>query len=506
MALTHKATAILVGIFGLLWVPPSAGAGPAITLQSHVTNTLSLEVGQTRLMRLSEEIVRVSVANPEVADVQVVTPMQVLVTAKGIGYTHLILWSKRDEPLVIAVSAVRNLEGLRQQIKELFPGEDIQVSSSGELVVLSGKVKDLRLPSRLAEVAKMHATQLANLVEVTGDQQVQLEVHFVEMSRTGMREMGVNAHFRDTKGGNIRNIAEMFSPGTVTGTHLATPSQYIPGTGIPPGTPPLLPFPEFGNAFNLIFSTASANFSTILSIMSQNGMAKVLAEPTLVALSGQDAAFQAGGELPIVTASQLGSMSVDYKKFGILLKFHPTVLGDRTINLKVYAEVSEPDPTLGVTLTGFNIPGIKTRNSDTTVRLKDGQSFAVAGLLSDNMRSVVKKIPGLGDIPILGALFRSTSYQREETELLVVVKAHLVQPLMPDETPVLLGEDEINDPDDFSLFLLGTIDAGKKKKVNKAANERPAAQEKALDSAVPPAEEKPDAKGGPAGPLGFISR
>lgn len=498
----RNAALVIVALVGLLWIP-SSSAGPSITLQSHVTNQLSLEIGQTRLMRISEEIVRVSVANPDVADVQVVTPLQVLVTAKGIGYTHLILWSKRDEPLVIAVSAVRNLEGLRQQIKELFPGENIQVSSSGELVVLSGKVKDLRLPSRLAEVAKMHATQLANLVEVTGDQQVQLEVHFVEMSRTGMREMGVNAFFRDSKGANV---GELFSPGTAVGTHLATQSQYIPGTAMNGTSPPLVPFPEFETAFNLIFSTATANFSAILSIMSQNGMAKVLAEPTLVALSGQEASFHAGGELPIVLASQLGSMSVEFKKFGIRLKFQPTVLGDRTINLKVYAEVSEPDPTIGVTLTGFNIPGLKMRNSDTTVRLKDGQSFAIAGLLSDNMRTVVKKIPGLGDIPILGALFRSTGYQREETELLVVVKTHLVQPLMPNETPVMLGTDEINDPDDFSLFLLGRIDAGKKKKKTDTASVTPSRLEKPRESSEEPVPEKSDGKGGPAGPLGFISR
>jgi pilus assembly protein CpaC len=172
-------------------------------------------------------------------------------------------------------------------------------------------------------------------------------------------------------------------------------------------------------------------------------------------MTGQQARFLAGGEFPIPLASGLGTVQVTYKKFGIQLTFTPTVLSDGLVNLQLATEVSEIDPTLGVQLGGFSVPGLTTRQSDSTVRLRDGQSFAIAGLLSDKVRNTVAKVPGLGDIPILGALFRSSSFRRDETELLVVITARLVHPVGPHDAPVLPGGEEVNDPDDFEMFLLG---------------------------------------------------
>ncbi|MCC6751854.1 MAG: type II and III secretion system protein family protein [Deltaproteobacteria bacterium] len=470
----------------LLLAAAPAAAQPTVTQQADASQRVALEVGQTRLMRVSEKIVRVSVADPNVADVRVVTPLQVLVTAKGVGYTHLILWGDSDKPLVIAVSCTRNLNQLRTQLGELFPKEQIKVSSAGDLVVLSGEVSDVRLPARVAEVAKLHSERLANLVQVSGNQQVQLEVRFAEVSRTGMRKMGVNMLYSDPANGRVGAIV---GAGGQSGQVI--PYLQIPGTGVPaPGAmvPPVVPAPVHGEAFNMLFSANLDKFpfSAILSILAEEGLAKILAEPTLVALSGQDASFHAGGEVPIVFSQQFGTVSVQFKKFGVRLKFTPTVLGQRTMNLKLYAEVSEPDPTAGVTIAGFSIPGFKTRTSETTIRLKDGQSFAVAGLLSDKIRSAVRKIPLLGDIPLLGALFRSTAFQREETELMVVVTTHLVQPMQPHEVPMLPGEDDLNDPDDFQFFLLGRTSGWKRK----ASRSKP---DEALRSG-----------GGPVGQLGFI--
>ncbi|MFH1130751.1 MAG: type II and III secretion system protein family protein, partial [Pseudomonadota bacterium] len=342
--------------------------------------------------------------------------------------------------------------------------------------------------ARLAEVAKLHSDRLANLVEVSGNQQVQLEVRFSEVSRTGMRKMGLNFLWKDSARGNVGNLS---GGGARAGEFLSDPQDFhIPGTGV--NGIPLVAAPVQGDAFNLIFSTGMSAFpfSAVLSILAQEGLAKMLAEPTLVALSGQDASFHAGGELPILISQQLGQVSVQYKKFGVMLKFVPTVLGERTINLKIAAEVSEPDASVGVVLSGFQIPGFKTRSADATVRLRDGQSFAIAGLLSDDIRSTVKKVPLLGEVPVLGALFRSTAFQREETELLVVVKAHLVQPLKPEEVAPLPGEDEINDPDDFTLFMLGWIDGSKKESVEDEQD-----TEKTNEK---------QAKGGPVGPVGFM--
>jgi pilus assembly protein CpaC len=402
----------------------------------------------------------------------------VLVTAKSVGFTHLILWGETDKPLVIAVTCQRNLNDLRTQLKELFPDERIKVSSAGELVVLSGEVGDLRVPSRLAQVAKLHSEKLANLVEVSGNQQVQMEVRFAEVSRTGLRKIGLNFLWRDADRGYVGNLA---SAGTSARSFMD-----LPGTDDISGPPPV-PIPAGGDAFNLIFSTGLTQFpfSTVLSILSQEGLAQILAEPTLVAMSGHEASFHAGGEMPILIAQQLGI---------------PTVLGQRTISLKVYAEVSEPNSSNAVTLGGYQIPGFNTRNSETTVRLKDGQSFAIAGLLSDKVRSSVAKIPVFGDIPILGTLFRSKSFQREESELLVVVKAHLTQPLLVEETPHMPGEDEINHPSDFSFFLLTDIGGAKKDKDKEEKKEKRRRKKRSGTRETSPRAQA----GGPLGPVGFM--
>ncbi len=452
----HRRLLLLVVAF---LYPLGAAAQPQAKLEADASQQIRMEVGQTRLVHISVRVVRVSVADPAVADVQVVTPQQVLITAKSVGYTHLILWGVDDQPLVIAVSITRNLDQLRSQFSQLFPDQEIQVSAAGDLIVLSGTVTDLRLPARAAEVAQLHADRLANLIQVSGDQQVQLDVRFAEVSRSGMRRAGVNFLWRDSRRGHV---AGMSTATTTPGLYLRE-DFHVPGTSSATG-PPLVPPPSSGDAFNLFFSTGLSDFpfSAILSILTQEGLAKMLAEPTLVALSGQEAQFHAGGEVPILIAEQFGQISIRFKKFGVRLKFTPTVLGERTMSLKLGVEVSEPDPSSGVMVTGFQVPGFRTRSSETTIRLRDGQSFGIAGLLSDDVRGTVSKVPVLGELPILGALFSSKAFQREETELLMVVTAHLVRPLKPDEVPLLPGEDELNDPSDFQLFLMGSLGPWKK--------------------------------------------
>jgi pilus assembly protein CpaC len=408
---------------------------------------MALEAGQNRLLILSEEIARVAVANPDVADLRVITPNQLLLTARGVGSTDMTLWNRNNVPLVIALNVTRNLDALRGQVKELFPGEDITVSSVGDLVVLSGKVTDVRLPERVADVARLHAEKVANLVQVAGVQQVQLEVRFAEVSRSGLREIGLNVFHQNA---DARRSAGMFSSRSPAGTFLA-----VPGTSPATGAPPLVPTPPFPSAFSLFLSEAGKYpFSAIVSLLEQNGLGKVLAEPTLVAMSGQQARFLAGGEIPIPVASTLGQVNVEWKKFGILLDFVPTVIGD-SIHLTLRTEVSDLDPTIGITIGGTSIPGLTSRQSETTIRLGDGQSFAVAGLLSDRIRSELGRLPFLGSIPVLGALFRSDSYQRQESELLIIVTARLARPVAPHELPPLPTDYEESDPSDLAFFLLG---------------------------------------------------
>ena len=427
-------------------------AVPAIRIEREVgaVRNLALETGQNRLLILTEPIGRVSVADPRVADLKVITPVQLLLTSRGVGTTDLTLWNKRDEPLVLALQVTRNLDRLKTQLAELFPEEKITVSTAGDLVVLSGEVSDVRVPERAAEVAQLHAEKVANLLKVVGNQQVQLEVKFAEVSRASLRQLGINFFHQDAGG---RFVGGVVNPGQAIDSFATVPGT---GSALTPGIQGAA-----GTGFSVFFSgLPTFPFSAILNILEQSGLAKMLAEPTLVALSGQEAKFLVGGEFPVPVASSLGAVSVLWKKFGIILNFTPTVISDGALHLKLSTEVSDVDPSRSVTISGTSIPGLTSRQSETTVRLADGQSFAIAGLLSDRIQSTISKIPLLGDIPILGALFRSVNYQRNETELLVVVTAHLAKPVAPHDAPHLPTENELNDPSDIQLFLFGSVGGG----------------------------------------------
>jgi pilus assembly protein CpaC len=444
----------------------AAPSTPSIRIDRSVgaATELALESGQNRLLVLSEEIVRVAVADPAVADLKVVTPNQLLLTAKTAGTTDLTVWNRNNEPLVVALLVTKNLEPLRRQVKELFPGENVTVTGAGELVILSGEVSDVRIPERIVDVARLHARQVANLIKVSGNQQVQLEVRFAEVSRSGLRQIGVNLFHKSADRDLVAGISGRgVSPGDFLNTGQ-TPT--IPGAGestgkLPFGQPPDVYQPQFNTGFSLFLSSfPDFPFSAMLSLLQSNGLAKVLAEPTLVTLSGQQARFLAGGELPIPLGGSFGQVNVEWKRFGILLDFTPTVIAGDTIHLDLSAEVSEIDQSLGVTIGGTTVPGLTSRQSQTTVRLGDGQSFAIAGLLSDRVRSQIEKVPLLGSIPILGTLFRSSQYRRDETELLVVVTARLAKPVAPHQLPPLPSERELNHPNDFELFLLGSDGGG----------------------------------------------
>jgi pilus assembly protein CpaC len=445
---------VMVGVSGAIAAAePGLSAVPSIRIEREVgaVRNLALETGQNRLLILTEPIGRVSVADPRVADLKVITPVQLLLTSRGVGTTDLTLWNKRDEPLVLALQVTRNLDRLKTQLADLFPDEKITVSTAGDLVVLSGEVSDVRIPERAAEVAQLHAEKVANLIKVVGNQQVQLEVKFAEVSRSGLRNLGINFFHQDPGG---RFVAGLSNPGQLIDGFAGVPGTggaQTPGIQAPPG-----------GGFSLFFSgLPNFPFSAVLNVLEQSGLAKTLAEPTLVALSGQEAKFLVGGEFPVPMASNLGAISVLWKKFGIILNFTPTVISDGALHLKLATEVSDVDPTRSVTISGTSIPGLTTRQSETTVRLADGQSFAIAGLLSDRIQSTISKIPLLGDIPILGMLFRSVSYQRNETELLVVVTAHLAKPVAPHDAPHLPTENELNDPNDIQLFLFGSVGGGR---------------------------------------------
>lgn len=416
---------------------------------------LTLEAGQNRLLVLTEPISRVSVADPSIADLKVITPTQLLLTAKSVGSTDMTVWTRADAPLVVALLVIRNLSGLRKQLTEIFPEEKINVSTAGDMVVLTGEVSDIRLPERIAEVAKLHAEKVANLVRVSGDQQVQLEVKFAEVSRSALREMGINFYHQ---GANYIGGGGLAPAGTPAGQFIQLPAGQVAASGARAvGVAPPVPAQGYGDAFSLFFNNYNSYFpfSVMLNMLETRGLAKVLAEPTLVTLSGQEAKFLAGGEIPIPMSSGLGAPTVMWKKFGVQLRFTPTVVKSDLIHLQIYTEVSDLDTRAAVTIGGFTVPGLTSRQGETTVRMADGQSFAIAGLTSDTMRSQIARFPGLGHIPILGALFSSTQWKREETELLVVVTPRLARPIASHEAPPLPTDYEIYDTGMFNLFFLG---------------------------------------------------
>jgi pilus assembly protein CpaC len=421
-----------------------------------------VEAGSSHHLRLGSTVQRVSVGASDVADVAAFPPDQILVTGKRVGQTTVTVWFRNDDVNIYTIRVIYPASAMNDALNRAIPdGKDLRVMPAGSALVIQGDVasaSDVEAAEAIVRGlgAGFEGLSIVNRLRVVGDHQVQLEVSFAEVSRTALKQIGVNFWHKNKDGDFTGGLLQ---PGTGP-TGIITQLNQSGGTdtlGNANGLPIIQP-PAAG-AFSAIFSSAASSgfpFAAALSVLSQRGYARTLSEPTLVALSGQPATFLAGGEFPIPMPQALGTVGVDFKKFGIQLQFVPTVIGSQ-IQLKLAATVSDIDFSLGVSVASVTVPGVTSRHSETTVRLRDGESFAIAGLLSDRVRSSVDKVPGLGDLPILGTLFRSTRYRREETELLVVVTAHLVSPT--GEKPMLPGEDTLADPSDIELFFLGSIES-----------------------------------------------
>lgn len=450
---------------------------PAAAQKSSVAVTVDL--AGSKHLTVNGAITRVSIASGAIADVKAFPPNELLITGKKPGTTNAVVWTGRRVQIV-AVKVVYPEQPILEALKNGIPGASkLTVSTAGSALVLGGNVPtaaDVGKAEKLAKGIAMGVAQGADVpvingLKVPGNQQVQLEVSFAEVSRTALRAIGMNFWSRrigtDGKGfaGGVTNPSTTLSglspelSSTPDVTNLGTgQTGFDADTGaLNSDAVPLVGNPISG-AFGFIFSSTLGKFpfSAALSLLSNRGYARTMATPTLVAMSGKSATFLAGGEFPIPLPQSLGQTTVEYRKFGIQLSFTPTVIG-KNIQLNLAMTVSDINQSLGVKLASTTVPGLTSRHSQTTIRLRDSQSFVIAGLLSDRVRSNVDKVPWLGDIPILGVLFRSSSYRREETELLVVVTAHLVRPL--DKRPELPGEHATSDPGDLELFLLGDAES-----------------------------------------------
>ena len=442
----HRAFALAIFLL-LIIVPMGTWAADSMVQETMEAKKLNLVSGKSIILKSALPIKRVSIADPEIADFLLLSPKEVYLTGKTAGTTNMTLWQNGKVTEIYDLEVAYDLSRLKQQVHEVLPEEkELQIIGTNDSITLAGRMINTTNLSKVTALARSYAPKgkINNLIQVGGVHQVMLEVRIAEMARSTTKRLGIN--FNYVNGGDfgvslLGGLSELVNP---LDSNLATP-----------GAPFALKVSPAVNAL-FRFSSGNSTWTGLIDALQEDGMVKVLAEPTLIALSGQSANFLAGGEFPIPVPQGLGTVAIDYKKFGVQLTFTPTVLSEDVINIKVAPEVSELDFSTAVQFSGFVVPGITTRNASTTVELADGQSFAIAGLLRDTVKEQIRKFPLLGDIPILGALFRSTSFLKNETELIIIVTPHLVKPLnMAKQT---LPTDFHIEPNDAEFYLEGRLE------------------------------------------------
>ena len=404
-----------------------------------VLRELRLERGKSAYLRSEYQVKRVSVGDPSVVDVLVLSPRELQLVAKSIGTTNVLLWDSKGMPkAAIDVSVGTPHSHLESELRRVLGNDGIAVDSAGESVVLKGTVGSAidvehALMVARAFMAEKKESNIINLLEVGGDQQVMIEIVIAEMSRVLRRRMGSNFMVTGDNGDfQIFNF--------INGLAAIDPSGLV---GI-------------SDQVTLVgrFFNGADSYQFFFDVLHERGLGKILAEPNLVARTGEKAHFLVGGEVPIPVSQggAFGSITVEFKEFGVGVAFTPTVMESDRIHLDVTTEVSEPDFSIAVN----GVPAFNTRRASTGVELGDGQTFAIAGLLREDVTQLVSQYPVLGDIPVLGNLFRSTQFQKDETELVMIVTPRLVKPLGAGPHP--LPGDHYVEPDDFEFYLLGRLE------------------------------------------------
>jgi pilus assembly protein CpaC len=382
-------------------------------------------VGQSRVINFDKPIGRFSVSNSEIAEAVLVAPDQVLVNGKAYGQVNFIAWEQSGGKFIVFDVYVRaNLSLIDSQIRALFPKDDIRLSQANGSVVISGNVNDPRTVTQIQAVIEAAGFKTVNMLgsPVKNAMQVQLQVRVAEVSRTKLRELGASLA---TANGGTSAFSSPAGPASLNEVDGGIMKFLFSGA-------------------NLFLFNSAINTQAMIHALKTEGALRALAEPNLIAMDGEEASFLAGGEYPvpvIQSGAERNSVSIIFKAYGVKLNFKPTIIDENHIRLVLEPEVSTIDFSTGVKFDGFLIPGLRTRRAKTGIELRDGQSFALAGLLDNSETRSISKIPVLGDIPILGALFKSKSFQKQETELVFFVTAQLVKPVNPDDLPQLRGVD-----------------------------------------------------------------
>lgn len=430
--------------------PGNSGSGVQIQVRDVTTEgqLIRVPVNKSVLVDLSMPAREVRLAKPEFADVNFINPTQLILTGKSFGTTQLIMTFGERDQRVFDVAVDLELERLLASIRTAVPRGNIKAHALMDSVVLTGDVPDSESAARIMEVANVFSTKVLNHMRVSGTQQVLLRCTVAELSKSVTRQLGFNGwmggeNLRDMFFVNNLNQINPADIGAVAGANA---------TGVIPFATGANGIPITGNT-TLSLGFPRVQMQAFVQALRENGLLRVLAEPNLVAVNGQSASFLAGGEIPIPISTS-NTIDIKFKEFGVRLNFTPAVLSEDRIRLKVAPEVSEPDFANSVTFGGISIPGFATRRVETTVELASGETIAIGGLLNERVRAITQTVPGLGDIPVLGALFRSVNYQSDESELVVLVTPEMVEGVSPDQITSVPGEHFVQ-PNDFELYLFG---------------------------------------------------
>ncbi|MEH6531024.1 MAG: type II and III secretion system protein family protein [Photobacterium frigidiphilum] len=417
------------------------------------TESISVPHNKSRLIEIPGRAKKISVGNPAIADILILRSNKIYVLGKQFGTTNVIIWDSRDQLItVLDVEVTHDLNALKSKLYEFMPNEKISVYTSQNKLVLSGEVSSADKIATAVEIANTFTAdgEIINLMAVGGSHQVMLEVTVAEVQRSLVREFDSKFVFAH-QGGN-------WTWGGASGG-ASVPSN----VGI---IDPIIdaaisnPLSIDDNGLFASFLSSNTLFAAAFDIAKTNGLAKVLAEPTLTAISGEEAEFISGGEFPIPVPND-ENITIEFKEFGVALKFLPTVMSADSINLALNIEVSEISNQNAVSIspsgtnTQFFVPSLSKRGAKTTIELGNGQTIGIAGLLNENITDVVEKLPGLGDLPIIGQLFRSQSFRKGETELVILVTPRLAKPVRKQD--ITLPTDNFVEPNDWEYYLLGRM-------------------------------------------------
>lgn len=416
-------------------------------LRGAASNALDVPMNRAVVVESDVPFTELSIANPGIADISSLSDRTIYVLGKEPGRTTLTLLSADGRLITnVEVHVSPDMAEFKERLTQILPGENIEVRTANDGIVLSGTVSSTARLDRALDLAQRYAPdRVSNLMSVGGTQQIMLKVRFAEMQRSVSKALSSSLSLNGTSLQNGRNIRG--------GTNTT-----VGQTGITNALNNIVPTANANTgAFLFGFGAGGVEVGVLLEALESRGVVRSLAEPNLTALSGQQATFLAGGEYPVPVSNDDGGISVEYKPFGVELNFTPRVVDGDIINLELLAAVSAIDPSNSFSANGFEISAFSRRETSTTVEMRDGESFAIAGLLSDDFTDLTGQVPWIGDVPILGALFRSAEYARRQTELVIIVTPHLVSPTRG--TALALPTDRVRPPSEQDLFLFGRVTA-----------------------------------------------